>query len=162
MGFVHRLTVATLLALAAPAAAAPVTGLVFEDTNGDGRPNVGEPGVAHAVVALGIHQFVTTDERGVFTLDVAAGTRGIAWVRVPDGYTPGPVWAPVDTARPDVAVDLGLRRLATPHRGPLTFVVAADTHMDPTQPFADDLTQAALDATALDPAPAFFTILGDI
>ncbi|HSS00725.1 MAG TPA: PQQ-binding-like beta-propeller repeat protein [Kofleriaceae bacterium] len=161
----HRLTVATLLAVAAPAAAvaAPsVTGLVYQDTNGDGRPSVGEPGVANAVVAFGIQQFVVTDARGMFTLDLAAGAKGIAWVRVPDGYVPGPVWAPVDAARPDIALDLGLRRLPTPHRGPVTFVVAADTHMDPGQPFADDLTQAALDATALDPAPAFFTILGDI
>src|SRR5690348_14633302 len=104
MVFVHRLTVATLLAVAAPAAAvaAPVTGLVYEDKNGDGRPSVGEPGVANAVVALGIHQFVVTDARGVFTLDLADGARGIAWVRVPDGYVPGPVWAPVDAARPDL------------------------------------------------------------
>jgi outer membrane protein assembly factor BamB/predicted phosphodiesterase len=161
MLFVHRLVVALLLALAVPAAAAPVRGLVYDDRNGDGRPSAGERGVPGVVVALGIRQFTTTDDSGGFTLDVPVG-RGIVWVRVPDGFVPGPVWAAVDGGRPDLGIDLGLQRLAAPHRGPVTFVVAADTHMDPAQPFADDLTQAAIDATALDPPPAFFTILGDI
>src|SRR5262249_19687465 len=128
----------------------------------DGRPSAGEPGVANAVVALGIRQFVTTDDHGEFVIDMPASARGIVWVRVPDGFVPGPVWAQVDGSRPDLGIDLALHRLGTPHRGPITFVVAADTHMEPSQPFADDLMQAALDATALDPGPAFFTILGDI
>lgn len=162
MGFVHRLTLVVLLAVATPVAAAPMRGLVYEDLNGDGRPSVGETGVAGAVVAFGVRQLVTTDARGEFVIDVPANARGIVWVRVPDGYVPGPVWATVDASRPALPIDLGLRRLNVPHRGPITFVVAADTHMDPAQPFADDLMQAALDATALDPAPAFFTILGDI
>ena len=147
---------------AATAAAAPVHGLVYDDRNGDGQPTIDEPGVAGAVVAYGAHQFVVTDANGGFVLDVPATAVGIAWVRVPDGFVPGPVWARVDGGKPDVELDLGLRRLAAPHRGPITFVVAADTHLSQAQPFGDDLTQAAADATALDPAPAFFTILGDI
>ena len=161
----HRLLAAWIVALAghaSPAAAAPVHGLVYDDRNGDGHPSAGEPGVAGAVVALDHHQFVVADARGQFTLDVPAGASGIAWVRVPDGFTPGPVWAHVDGAHPDAEIDLGLRRLAAPHPGPVTFVVAADTHLSPDQPFADDLTQVAADATALDPPPAFFTVLGDI
>ena len=159
---VRHLLAAWILAIATPAVAAPVHGLVFEDRNGDGHPGIGEPGVAGAVVALGTTQFTVTDARGGFTLEVPAATKGIAWVRVPDGFVPGPVWTRVDGAAPDRELDLGLRPLAKPHRGPLTFVVAADTHISPQQPFAHDLTQAAADATALDPAPAFFTILGDI
>jgi outer membrane protein assembly factor BamB/predicted phosphodiesterase len=159
---VRRLLVACVLAIAAPAAAAPVHGLVYDDVNGDGRPSAGEPGIAGAVVALGVQQFVITDAQGQFTLDVTPGAQGIAWVRVPDGFVPGPVWAHVDGARPDAEIDLGLRRLAAPHRGPVTFVVAADTHLAPNQPFAEDLAQVAADATAIDPPPAFFTILGDI
>jgi uncharacterized protein (TIGR03382 family) len=156
------MTVGLVVAIAAPAAAAPMHGLVYDDLNGDGRPSTGEPGVAGAVVALGIHQFVVTDASGGFVLEVPAGAVGIAWVRVPDGFVPGPVSARVDGSQPDAEIDLGLRRLAAPHRGPITFVVAADTHISPAQPFVNDLTQAAADATALDPPPAFFTILGDI
>ena len=83
----YRLLAACVLAaVAAPgvAAAAPVHGLVYEDTNRDGRPSAGEPGVASAVVALGAQQFVVSDAQGGFTLDVAPGVQAIAWVRVPD------------------------------------------------------------------------------
>lgn len=158
----HRLLVVWAVATAAPAVAAPVHGLVYDDRNGDGRPSIGEPGVANAVVALGIHQFVVTDASGGFVLDVPAAANDIAWVRVPDGFVPGPVWARVDGEQPDHEIDLALHRLAAPHRGPITFVVAADTHLSPAQSFVNDLTQVAADATALDPPPAFFTILGDI
>jgi len=159
---VHRLLAVVILAVATPAAATPIHGLVYEDRNGDGRPGIGEPGIANAVVAFGVEQFVVTDARGGFVLDVAATAKGIAWVRVPDGYVPGPVWARIDATRPNLPLDLGLVRLPAPHRGPVTFVVAADTHLALDQPFANDLAQVAADATALDPAPAFFTILGDI
>jgi outer membrane protein assembly factor BamB len=143
------------------AAAVPIHGLVFDDTNGDSRPSLGERGVAGAIVAFGVQQFVATDAQGQFVLDLPPGARGIAWVRVPDGFAPGPAWARV-TGAPDAEIDIPLRRLAAPHRGPITFVVAADTHLAPVQPFANDLGPVAADATALDPAPAFFTILGDI
>jgi outer membrane protein assembly factor BamB len=159
---VHRLLVVLVLAAAAPVSAAPRHGMVYVDRNGDGHPSFGEPGVAGAVVAYGIRQFVVTDAHGGFVLEVPNTSAGIAWVRVPDGFVPGPVWARVDGREPDREIDLGLRRLAAPHRGPITFVIAADTHLAQAQPFAGDLLQAAADATALDPAPAFFTILGDI
>jgi MYXO-CTERM domain-containing protein len=159
---VRRLVTLCVLVLAAPAVAAPVRGLVYEDRNGDGKPSYGEPGVAHAIVALGTTQFVETDGQGGFSLEVPIGTKGIAWVRVPSGYVPGPVWGRVDGSHPDVALDLGLHRSPRPQTGPITFVVAADTHIAPAQPFGGDLGQAVSDATALDPPPAFFTILGDI
>lgn len=156
---VHRLAFACVLLTAAPALAAPVRGTVYEDTNGDGHPSVGEPGVARAIVAFGTTQFVETDAHGNFTLDLPASTKGIAWVRVPDGFLPGPVWARVDGNH---ALDLGLRRQTRARSGPVTFIVASDTHLAPVQPFGNDLAQAVSDATALDPPPAFLTILGDI
>jgi outer membrane protein assembly factor BamB/predicted phosphodiesterase len=159
---VHRLLAVWILATATSAAAAPVHGLVYDDRNGDGRPTVGEPGIANAIVAFGVHQFVVTDAHGGFVLDLAPPDNGIVWVRVPDGFVPGPVWARVDGSKADLGIDLGLRRLATPHKGPVTFVVTADTHLSPSQPFGGDLAQAMADATALDPPPAFVTILGDI
>ncbi|HEU0032157.1 MAG TPA: PQQ-binding-like beta-propeller repeat protein [Kofleriaceae bacterium] len=134
-------------------------GTVYEDTNGDGKPSAGEPGVPLAVVARDTLQFVTTDASGQFTLEVPDDATGILWVRVPDGFVPGPVWTPIDQR---AELDLGLRRLRAPHRGPLTFVVAADTHLTGAQPFANDLGRAVDAATALDSPPAFFTILGDI
>ena len=84
------------LLVATPAAAATIHGLVYIDQNGDGLPSPGEPGVANARVALDVESFATTDARGQFELPVVKGTPGIVWVRVPDGFAPGPVrptWA---------------------------------------------------------------------
>ncbi|HEU4733516.1 MAG TPA: metallophosphoesterase [Kofleriaceae bacterium] len=161
----QRLLAVAVLAAATSASARPMHGLVYDDRNGDGRPTAGEPGIGNAIVALGVRQFTVTDAHGGFVLDVPAGpagSDGIAWVRVPDGFVPGPVWARVDGDQPELEIDLGLRRLPRPHRGPITFVVTADTHISPVQPFGNDLMQAMADATALDPPPSFVTILGDI
>ena len=70
-------------------------------------------------------------------------------MRVPDGFTPGPVWAPW-TGHGDV--NLGLRRLPAPLHEPLTFVVAADTHLSQAETYngSDDLATAAFAATALE------------
>ncbi|HTL36380.1 MAG TPA: PQQ-binding-like beta-propeller repeat protein, partial [Kofleriaceae bacterium] len=110
---------------------------------------------------MGASTFAVTDASGQFDLRVpGAITAGIVWVRVPDGFRPGPVWSTWD-GKADV--DLGLRRF-TPPRGPLTFVVAADTHIATSQDYitAADLALATTSANSLDPSPAFFTILGDI
>ena len=154
-----RLAVMIVLALTAPASARTIRAVVFDDADGDGRRAPGERGVAGAVVAYGAVSFAVTDAEGEAALVIPARGPGVAWARVPDGFAPGPVWTPVEGK--DTAL-LPLRRLARPHRGPITFVVAADTHLSGAQPFADDLAAAAAAATALDPAPAFFTILGDI
>lgn len=153
--------VALGVAIASPVSAATIHGLVFDDANRDGKPSAGEQGVANAVVAFGVQRFAVTDASGQFDLDVGDAGPGIVWVRVPDGFRPGPVWARWNGT---ADVDLALRRLAAPARGPLTFVVAADTHVPITQDYvtAADLATAAANATAIDPAPAFFTILGDI
>ncbi len=85
------------------------------------------------------------------------------WVRVPDGFVPGPVWAPWP-GHGESELDLGLRRLAVPIRQPFTFVVASDSHLAMSQQLngAFDLATAAAEATALDAPPAFFAIVGDI
>ncbi len=158
---VRALAVALLIAGASPVSAATIHGLVFDDTNRDGKPSAGEPGVANAVVALGVEHFTVTDASGQFDLEVPDDAAGIVWVRVPDGFTPGPVWAAWAGSG---EVDLALRKLPAPVRGPLTFVVASDTHIGITEPNlgAEDLARAVRLATSLEPAPAFFTILGDV
>src|SRR5262249_10265531 len=54
--------------------------------------------------------------------------------------------------------------LAAPIVGPVTFVVAADSHLSANQTYFGerDLADVAAAATALEPPPAFFTILGDV
>ena len=147
---------------AAPASAATVHGLVFDDTNGDGLPSVGELGRAGAVVAFGIEQFAVTDARGEFSFEVPDDAAAqIVWVRAPDGYAPGPIWQLWDGTKD---LELALHHLAKPVAQPFSFVVAADTHIPAAQTYfgTADLAAVAREATELEPAPAFFTILGDI
>ena len=119
-----RVVLAALLALTASVEARTLRGLVYADENGDRAPTAGEPGVADAVVAYGVTQFTNTNAQGEFTFEVPDDARSIVWVRVPDGFEPGPMWARDDGTD---HVDLAVRPLAAPHRGPLTFVVTADS-----------------------------------
>ena len=152
-----------VVALAASSAsAATIHGLVFDDANGDGVPSLGEPGHAGAVVAFGIEQFAITDASGQFAFTIPDDSAAeIVWVRAPDGYAPGPIWQMWDGTRD---IELALHKLPHAVAQPFTFVVAADTHIPVAQTYfgTADLAAVAREATELDPAPAFFTILGDI
>ncbi len=154
------LAVLALLALETPSGAATLHGVVFDDANGDGIRQPDERGVADVVVAAGIDRFATTDRDGAFTL-VVDGPEAI-WAHVPDGFVPGPAWAAYDGKAATVAI--ALHRLAAPVDRPLRFVVASDSHMSETQEYWDagELAAIAREATALEPPPAFFTILGDV
>jgi|GEM_PF-506641 len=152
-----------LVALAVDGAcAATVSGVVYVDRNGDHVRQASEPGVAGAVVALERGTFATTDADGNYHLDVASAT-GLVWVRVPDGFRPGPIWR--NAAGPDL--DLPLVPLTADElAAPLTFVVASDSHaptLDPTDLWdGGDLADAIDQALALGTPPRFFTIVGDI
>ncbi len=139
-----------------------VTGGVFVDRNHDGRRQPSEPGVAGAVVALERRVFTTSDAQGGFTLD-GAQPGDVVWVRVPDGFRPGPVWS---TVLPDQLMSLPLVPLTDAEaRAPLTFVVGADTHVtaDPADPWdPGDLAEVFAQATSQLEPPRFFTIVGDL
>lgn len=150
------------VALACAASGCLVTGGVFVDRNGDGLRQLGEPGVAGAVVALERRQFTTTDADGLFTM--TGGVPGdIVWVRVPDGFRPGPAWTIVV---PQQALSLPLVPLtAAEAAAPLTFVVGADTHVttDPADPWdPGELTDVFDQATGQAVPPRFLTIVGDL
>ncbi len=158
------LLVGVVIAIAAPAHAAVVRGTVFVDADGDGRRGLDEAIVPGAVVAWRERWFTLTDASGSYALEVGAGEAGEVWVRVPDGYRPGPVWKPVRAAVGAVA-DLPLVPLTAAERDrPLRFVVASDAHMqgDDALWTARELGAALVQATALDPPPRFLTILGDL
>ncbi|MCB9571569.1 MAG: PQQ-binding-like beta-propeller repeat protein [Kofleriaceae bacterium] len=146
---------------AGAAAARTLTGTVFADADGDGVLDAGERGVA-TVVAWEGGGFVRSDDRGAVTLTIPDDA-GLVWARVPAGYRPGPAWRAVPAGADDVELDLPLTP-APRAAGPLTFVVAADTHLHADQrPYGvDELRAAIVDATALAPTPRFFTILGDV
>jgi outer membrane protein assembly factor BamB len=141
---------------------AHVEGVVFVDQNADGIREDNEPGAAGVVVAHERDAFVVADADGHYELDASAG--GMIWVRVPDGFRPGPVWRPAA----DV-VDIPIVPLTEDEKAaPFTFVMASDSHTtdrpdNPDDPWdGGDLAAAIEQATDLEVAPRFFTILGDI
>ncbi len=159
------LTGVLALLTAAPAAAATLEGSAFLDRDGDGVLSAGDAPVAGALVALGATHFTRTDAAGRYTLEVGDGADGILWVSVPATGAPGPAWAPVRAARGEVSVDLAIVPVDPAAAAtPLTFVVAADAHMDGVAGrwSADELTAALVQALALPAPPRFFTIVGDI
>jgi len=147
---------------AGTARAGAIRGVVFADRDRDGVQSTGEPGIAGAVVAWETSVFTRTDRQGAFALEAPGA--GLVWVRIPDGFVPGPVWQPVDVAGAD-DVALGVVPVDDDARAaPVTFVVAADTHMTPgSRPWGRaELATAVRQAVALEPAPRFFTIVGDV
>ncbi|MCE9571642.1 MAG: PQQ-binding-like beta-propeller repeat protein [Deltaproteobacteria bacterium] len=144
------------------AAALWVDVAVYEDRNGDGQREAGEPGVAGAVVGVGVIE-AEADAEGVVHLLAEPGDP--IWARAFDGYAlPGP-WAPVPAVGPGERawVALGLVPRPAPS-GPWTFVVAADPHIQKDGDPVDAHTLAPIfdQATGATPTPDFVLIAGDV
>jgi MYXO-CTERM domain-containing protein len=157
---------AVVLALAAPAHAAVVSGSVFIDEDADGLFSAGEQGAPGVRIAWEDELVAVSGPDGSYSFDAPDQT-GIAWVRVPDGYRPGPVWQELDGGGDDdESVDFPLR--AAPIGADMTFVIGSDSHMGRDEYLldgqfdADDLMLSFRQATDLDPAPHFIAITGDI
>lgn len=127
-----RLSIAGALALATSVAAQPqappretaVTGVVFEDRNGDGRRQADEPGVANAAVSNQIDVVLSASD-GSYRLDGPG--HGVAFVSVPRGKAVhGGFWRPISPAGA-AAVDFPL--VAIPDSDDFTFVHGSDTHV---------------------------------
>ncbi len=159
--FVAWVAAMVMLTAAGDAVARTVRGTVYVDLDGDGLLSTGEPGVAGTVVALDVSAFARADARGEFRIELPDDATGLLWVRVPDGYRPGPVWRPLPPPDDDDPVDVPLTRWTAP-AGALSFVVMADSHISYRMPFWADLGRVVHDAVSADPTPAFVTILGDI
>lgn len=157
----QRTTFCGCVVLLCVAGCAGAHGYVFVDRNHNGVRDGGERGLPGVVVALDRSRFAVTGAGGAFALDAASpGT--IVWARSPDGFRPGPAWAP---AAPDGLVEVPLEPLDDAPTGPPSFVVAADSHTtaNPADPWdGGDLDDALDQATALANPPRFFTIVGDI
>lgn len=148
------------LGAAQAACAVSVHGVVYIDRNGDHLRQDDEPVVPDAIVMLDNGTAVArTNKKGAYAIDAPAGG-GIVWVHVPAGFRPGPVWA-----RAGDSADLPLTPL-TPEEDarPLTFVVAADAHMQvgDTVWTGGDLADGIDQAISLPEPPRFFTIVGDV
>jgi hypothetical protein len=130
---------------------AEVSGVVFDDANGNGTRDAGEAGIAGVAVS-NQDAVVTTDASGAFRL-AGAGT-GVVFVSTPDGYrTVGPFWRPADIARP-----LSFALARDPAAGELTFIHASDTHIAPASLPRTERLRSLVDSIG----PGLLIITGDL
>lgn len=146
----HALVVPCLLAFAPPILAqGSLSGSVYEDRNGNGRRDAGEPGLSRVAVSNQV-DVVTTDANGAFTLP-GVGT-GVVFVSVPDGFrSSGRFWHPSGAG----SASFGL--VPTP-AGEFAFIHASDTHIQPSAVARFDRLRAIVDSVS----PAFLLITGDL
>ena len=131
----------------------PVTGVVFEDTNGNARREAGERGLGGVAVS-NQHEVVTTAADGAYTLPRAG--LGVVFVSVPDGYrTVGTFWR---TAVPGASepADFALQPHAA--QAAFTFIHASDPHI--SQQTANRLQQVRGIVEAR--RPDFVLVTGDL
>ncbi|MGH7655068.1 MAG: metallophosphoesterase [Gemmatimonadaceae bacterium] len=135
-----------------PAQGATITGTVFVDANGNGVRDAGERGLANVPVS-NQNEVVLTDANGAYRLP--AGTTGVTFVSVPDGYRAvGSFWHGVNTV--PATGDFALA--PTPRTTTFTFIHASDTHIAPAVLARTQRFRAMADSIA----PAFVIITGDL
>jgi hypothetical protein len=131
-----------------------VSGVVFEDANGNGRRDAGERGLPDVAVSDQVTVAKTSAE-GMFRLDAAAAAE-VIFVSVPDGWAPlGRFWRGL-TAATEQAADFPLR--PRPAGAEFTFVHASDTHL--SAPSLPRIRRLREEVARL--RPAFVLITGDL
>lgn len=127
-----------------------VEGVVFEDRNGDGQRQAGEPGIPGVAISDQV-QVVRTDASGRFVMD--ARGYGLVFVSPPDGYLVGGLsWRAVD----GLAIAFGLRPV--PKVSSFTFVHASDLHISEGSVSRVRRFRAMVDSLG----PAFVLLTGDL
>ena len=130
---------------------ADVTGVVFNDANGNGVRDSGENGMADVAVS-NQDTVVTTDASGAFR--ITARGSGVVFVSTPDGYrSVGQFWRNADATTP---VAFALMR--APSAGDFTFVHASDTHISQQSAPRTQRLRAVVDSIH----PDILLITGDL
>ena len=120
------------VAIATGAEPVTVTGLVYEDTNGNGRRDGGEPGVAGVPVTEGVG-FTETDKDGRFRLVLQAdpvkrhGEAHVVALSVPRGYAAAGPWFALVGGAGDGDLEFALRRSDVAL--PFTWIHGTDCHV---------------------------------
>ena len=133
---------------------ATVTGIVFQDRNGNGARDAGESGLGGIAVSDQVI-VVETAADGSFQL-ATPQERGVIWVGVPDGFqVVGKFWRPFGPG-----AMAGLEFALAPHQSPaeFTFVHASDTHVSEASLPRIRRLRALVDSLR----PAFVLLTGDL
>lgn len=132
-----------------------VTGVVFEDLNGNGKRDQGEPGVEGVAVSDQI-DVVLTGPDGGYRLE-SAGRFGLVMISPPSGYIAGgPFWRTSSSQPSPGDIDFPLIKRET--KGEFTFLHASDTHLEDAS--LDRMEMLGRLIEKLD--PEFVLITGDL
>jgi hypothetical protein len=133
------------------AALVVLTGIVFNDANGNGVRDAGERGLPNVVVS-DQRDVVVTDANGAFSLP-GADAKGVVFVSVPDGWRAvGSFWRPVSAG----SIAFGLA--SAPRVTSFTFVHGSDTHVSAQSVGRMRRFRALSDSIA----PSFVIVTGDL
>jgi calcineurin-like phosphoesterase family protein len=133
------------------AALVVLTGIVFNDANGNGVRDAGERGLPNVVVS-DQRDVVVTDANGAFSLP-GADAKGLVFVSVPDGWRAvGSFWRPVAAG----SIAFGLA--SAPRVTSFTFVHGSDTHVSAQSVGRMRRFRALSDSVA----PSFVIVTGDL
>ncbi|HVE33000.1 MAG TPA: metallophosphoesterase [Gemmatimonadaceae bacterium] len=133
------------------AALVVLTGIVFNDANGNGVRDAGERGLPNVVVS-DQRDVVVTDANGAFSLP-GADAKGVVFVSVPDGWRAvGSFWRPVAAG----SIAFGLA--SAPRVTSFTFVHGSDTHVSAQSVGRMRRFRALSDSVA----PSFVIVTGDL
>ena len=145
-----------------------LTGIVFSDTDRNGLPGEGEPGLANIAVSDGDHVAVS-DANGRYALPANTNERSFVFVTVPAGYahTAG-FYRPIGTDTADIS--FGLRAAPETKEPEFSFVQITDIHIgyclegDERGPEADGeaLARDLDQLNRIVPRPAFVVATGDL
>ncbi|HEV8320696.1 MAG TPA: PQQ-binding-like beta-propeller repeat protein [Myxococcota bacterium] len=144
------------------AAAARLKIRVFEDTDGDGTLDPGEPPLPGIAVTVARDLLVTSAD-GTASADVPGGSVArVASVEPPATHEPSTPWFARVAGGGEVR--FGLRRRATPPPETFSVVQVSDVHIGAHAALADaaELRARVAELNALDPRPAFVLSTGDV
>jgi hypothetical protein len=140
----------TFLALQAGAQA--ISGVVFNDTNANGRRDAGEAGVSGVAVSDQV-SVVATDKEGRYTIPTIKGF-GLVMISVPDGYSTTSYWKKL--TEPTSPVDFPLKKVTS--QTEFVFVHASDTHVSEKSLDRMQKFKAAVEKAN----PALVVVTGDL
>ena len=137
----------------------PVAGVVFDDTNKNGRRDAGEAGIP-GVAVTDLRDVVTTGADGRYTID-AAPDAAVVSVSLPDGWSAqGRSWRLLTGAAPTGASPAGLDFPLAKREGSstFTFLHASDTHLSQASLPRIQMLRALVESKK----PAFVLLTGDL
>jgi Icc protein len=154
LAVVALLTVGLMVAIPGPVSAAPgLEGTVFEDSNGDGTRDVGEPGIPYILVSNGVAVTVT-DGAGAYSLP----TEGyFVFITTPSDYTPTTPWY---LSTQETSLDFGLAYTPGKATDEFAFVQMSDIHIDTVAERVALFQQDVAEINNID--PAFVIATGDL